>query len=134
MKISKNGKTRILIFQKSYPMTCIPNIPHPLVRGGKRGVENFKLDQGSSGGSFERSFHNKHTLKILSRYDPPIKNVNFKLTLKIDLKVDFKVAIKCITLNSTTLVLSTFFRKCIVSEIISHNCFHLQGLRGAFYP
>jgi len=28
MKISKNGKIRILIYQKSYSLTWIPIIPH----------------------------------------------------------------------------------------------------------
>jgi len=42
MKISKNGKIRTLIYQKSYPLTWI--IPHPQVQRGKMGIENFKLD------------------------------------------------------------------------------------------
>jgi len=44
MKISKNGKIHILIYQKSYPLTWIPIIPYLQVRKGKKGIENFKLD------------------------------------------------------------------------------------------
>jgi len=59
--------------------------------------------------------------------------VTFNLTLKINLKVNFKVTIRCNTLNPITLVLSTFFEKCIVSKIISPNCSHPQDLRDDFY-
>jgi len=68
MKISKNDKIRILIYQKSYPFTWILTIPHPQIRRGKRGLKILNWAKGR-GGSFERSFDNKHTSKISSHDD-----------------------------------------------------------------
>jgi len=77
MKISKNGKICILIYQKSYPLTWILIIPHPQIWRDKRGLKIFNWTEGRLrliGGSFERFFDNKHTPKISSRYNNPIQN------------------------------------------------------------
>jgi len=46
MEILKNGKIRILIYQKSYPLTWIPIIPHLQVRKGKRGLKILNWTKG----------------------------------------------------------------------------------------
>jgi len=46
MKISKNDKIRILIYQKSYPLTWIPIIPHPQIRWSKRRLKILNWTKG----------------------------------------------------------------------------------------
>jgi len=73
MKISKNGKISILIYQESYPLTWIPIIPHIHIRKGKKGLKILNWTKGRVEAHL-KSFDNKHTPKISSHYDTLIQN------------------------------------------------------------
>jgi len=73
MKISKNGKIRILIYQKSYPLTWILTISHPQVRRGKRRLKILNWIKDPVGAHL-KGLLITNTPKISSRYDTPIQN------------------------------------------------------------
>jgi len=72
---NENIKKRKIRFDlsKKLPFDTILIIPHPQLWRDKRRLKILNWTKGH-GGSFERSFDNKHTPKISSHYDTPIQN------------------------------------------------------------
>jgi len=73
MKISKNGKIRILIYQKSYPLTWIPNILHPQIRRDKRGLKILNWTKGRIGTHLKDLSITNTFLKFQVITTPPFK-------------------------------------------------------------
>jgi len=73
MKISKNGKIRILIYQKSYPLTWISIIPHPQVWRGKRGLKILNWIKDRVGAHLKGLLITNTLLKFQVVTTPPFK-------------------------------------------------------------
>jgi len=73
MKISKNGKIHILIYQKSYHLTWISNIPHSPVRRGKRGLKILNWTKGRVGVHLKGLLITNTLLKFQVVTTPPFK-------------------------------------------------------------
>jgi len=73
LKISKNGKIHILIYQKSYSLIWIPIISHPQVRRGKKKLKILNWTKGRVGAHLKGLLITNTFLKFQVVTTPPFK-------------------------------------------------------------